>query len=220
MIAIDGDLTFIDAGRGLSEAVFSVLKPLGKLVPKGLTEAIHSAEWALIQELDEFVPYRTLLTAAIAEGAASMGIALDQTRCAAIAATVSGWPPFEEALPALQRIVRRFPLAVITNLDAEDMALRLRALRLQIDHTICAERVLCFKPEPDHWLALMHERELEPEELLVVSASPAYDLASAEDLGIPAAYIDRHGEPLPAEIAALWTISDLNRLADQLVGPS
>ncbi len=210
--------TLIDWNRGLSEALFGVLKRRGQLLPSGLVDAIHAEEWERLQELEEFVPYRHLLTNSIRDGAQSRGVSLSQAEAEEIAGSIGRWPPFVDTAAALRRLAARWPLAVLSNVDRADLELTLSSIDAPITHRVTADDVQCYKPEPDHLLALLHERELEPEELLHCSAYAQFDLAAAEDLGIPSAYIDRRGEPLPEDVTVTMKVPNLTALADRLLG--
>lgn len=212
--------TLIDSSRGLSEGLFAVLKRRGALLPSGLIDEIHAAEFELLTALEEYRGYEELLAEAIVLGAQRRGLALTPQEACEVTAALDQWPAFEDAIPALRRLTARYPIALVANLSAG--ALQSAAARLEVPraHLIDADKVLCFKPEPDHLLALLHERELEPEELLHVSAAPDRDLAAAEDLGIPTVHLARHREPLPEEITATWTVLGLQQLADGLLGDS
>lgn len=210
--------TLVDWNRGLSEALFQVLKRRGQLLPSGLIDAIHAAEWERLVELEEFIPYRQLLAASVRAGSQSRGVTLSEAEAEEVAASIGSWQPFADTAAALRRLAARWPLAVLSNVDRADLDLTLALIDVPIAHRVTAEDVQCFKPEPDHLLALLHERELEPEELLHVSAYAQFDLAAAEDLGVPSAYIDRRGEPLPEDVSVTLTVPNLTALADRLLG--
>lgn len=210
--------TLIDWNRGLSEALFGVLKRRGQLLPSGLVDAIHAEEWERLQELEEFVPYRQLLTESVRDGALSRGVSLSQAEAEEIASSIGRWPPFADTAAALRRLAARWPLAVLSNVDRADLDLTLSSIDAPITHRVTADDVQCYKPEPDHLLALLHERELEPEELLHCSSYAQFDLAAAEDLGIPSVYIDRRGEPLPEDVTVTMKVPNLTALADRLLG--
>ncbi len=69
-------------------------------------------------------------------------------------------------------------------------------------------------------MALLHEMELDEDVLLHVSSRFEEDLAAALDLGIDAAYVDRHRNPLPMDVEVKHAVPDLDKLAERLFRPA
>lgn len=216
-ISFDCYGTLVDWRRGLSAGLFQALKPTGRLLPAGAIDRILSAEWELIHEQEEFIPYSELLARAIEEGMASAGVPFEASLAQQVAAGMGSWPLFPDTVEALRRLAARWPLALLSNVDRAQLTQTELQLGIQIGHRITAEDVQCYKPEPDHLLALLHEQELEPEELLHVSAYCEYDLRTAEDLGILSAYVDRRGIEPPDDVTVTIRANDLHQLASQLL---
>ncbi len=209
--------TVIDGERGLAEAVRAATDTGDPQQLRLLAAARADAEWELIEQLEDYRPYRDVLAETLPGAAARAGITLSPEQARAIAGTLPEWPFYPDAAPALARIAARFALAFVTNLDRADWERIARRLPFPVARAVTSSDVLCYKPEADHLLALLHEMELDEEELLHVSASPQLDLATAEDLGIPGVFLDRSGEPLPEEITALATVSTMTELADWML---
>ena len=209
--------TLLDAERGLIEAVRAALGGGDAAQLRFLAAARADAELELLEALEDFRPYAELLAETLQSAAPRAGLTLSAGQARAVAATLPEWPFFDDALPALERIAARYPVAFVTNADRADWERIERRLPFRPARAVTSSDVLCFKPEADHLLALLHELELDEEELLHVSALPELDLATAEDLGIPRAYLDRFDEPLPEEITALVTVKTMTELADWML---
>lgn len=184
--------------------------------PSLLIEARAEAEWEILEQLESFVPYRQIVSQSLLEAAQRTELSLEPSQAEAIASSVGRWPPFEDSVEALSRLARRFQLAIASNVDRMDLDGSLALLKAPFARCVTAEDVKCYKPEPDHLMALLHELELDEPEILHVSAYPHYDLMTATDLGIPVAFVNRHGLPLPEDLEPDWTARDLADLARQL----
>lgn len=209
--------TLLDAERGLVEAVRAALGGGDTAQLRLLAAARADAERELLEELEEYRPYTEVLAETLRGAAPRAGMTLSAEQARAVAATLPEWPFYDDALPALERIAARHPVAFVTNADRTDWEPIARRLPFRPARAVTSSDVLCYKPEADHLLALLHELELDEEELLHVSAFPEIDLATAEDLGIPRAYLDRFDEPLPEEITALVTVKTMTELADWML---
>ena len=217
VLALDLVGTLFDRDRGLAGALAREAGIEG-LPAVGLLAARAEAEDEIRVELEEFRPYREILAESLLRAGRETGVALPPAAAARIAATIGEWPLHPDVPAALPRLASRWRLAAITDADEEDLATLLARLPAPVEHAVSAERVGCFRPEPDPLLALMHEMIVDEHEVLVVSTWPALDLEPAAALGIPAAWVDRYGVPLPDDVPVLHRAPDLGRLADRLLG--
>lgn len=206
--------TLLDAETGLVEALRRVLGGGDPQRLKLLAALRADEELERIEQLEEYLPYADLFASTLQAAAPRAGIVMTEAQAREVAGSLSEWPFFEDALAALERISTRFPIAFVTNMDRPAWERLARRIPLRIERAVTSSEVLCFLPEADHLLALLHELELDETELLHVSAHGELDLATAEDLGIPRAYLDRRGEPLPEEVSAQITVRTMTELAD------
>ncbi len=218
VLAFDVYGTLVDWDRGLREALAREAR-IGGLPAIGLLEARIAHERELEAELEEFRPYREILAESLVRAADATGLALEAAAAERIAASIAEWPLFPDVAEALPRLARRYRLAAVSNVDREDLERTLLRMPVPFAHAVPADHVGCYKPEPDHFLALMHEMVVDEHEVLAISAFPEYDLETATDLGIPAAYVDRRGRPLPEDVEVLHRVRDLAELADRLLRP-
>ncbi len=210
--------TLVDRDAGLAQALAAHAGIAHAAQQQAIVEAWHDAAWELADELEEFRPYDELLEEALVRAAARSGALLARTAARAAVATAGEWPLFPDAGPALARFAaERQPLALVSNYPraaVERVAARLNVTPRRI---VTAVDVEAYKPEPDLLLALLHELEMDEDQLLHVAAIPEFDLFTAEDLGVPAAFVDRAGEGLPEDLAVTWRGPGLDALADWLL---
>ncbi|MFK2878635.1 HAD family hydrolase [Rhodanobacter hydrolyticus] len=126
--------------------------------------------------------------------------------------TVQLWP---DSLPALQYLAARWPLASLTNGNADLVRTGVQA---HFAHHVCSRDVGAAKPDPRIFLAAASRFGVASHEVLHVGDDPELDVVGARRAGLRAAWINRHGETWPAELgeAPELSFADLRELADWL----
>ena len=125
---------------------------------------------------------------------------------------------YADSLPALERLAARFPLAAITNGNADLDAIGLsRYFRFSLRASDFGEA----KPAPAIFHAACAKLGLSPSEVLHVGDDPALDVVGAHQAGLHSAWLNRNGVawaslPEAAEARADFVVRDLAELADQI----
>ncbi|MEO7068319.1 MAG: HAD family hydrolase [Rhodanobacter sp.] len=122
---------------------------------------------------------------------------------------------FPDSLPALQRIAAQWPLASLTNGNAD---LQLIGIHTHFSCHICARDTGAAKPDPRIFLAAATQLGVAPADILHVGDDPAMDVAGAHAAGLRAAWINRRGEAWPSALgpAPELDLPNLGALADWL----
>lgn len=122
---------------------------------------------------------------------------------------------YPDALPALLRITARWPLASLTNGNAD---LQRIGLHTHFVHHVCARDSGMAKPDPRIFLVAAERLGVAPGQILHVGDDPLMDVAGARDAGLRTAWINRHREAWPASLGAPpeLDLADLGALADWL----
>jgi putative hydrolase of the HAD superfamily len=122
---------------------------------------------------------------------------------------------YPDSLPALQRITARWPLASLTNGNADLQRIGIHA---HFAHHVCARDSGVAKPDPRIFLAAAERLGVAPEQILHVGDDPAMDMAGARDAGLRTAWINREGLPWAAELGQPpeLDLRDMTALADWL----
>lgn len=123
--------------------------------------------------------------------------------------------PWPDSLPALERLAARWPLASLTNGNAD---LARTGVQAHFAHHVCSRDVGAAKPDPRIFLAAASRLGVAAHEVLHVGDDPALDVAGARRAGLRAAWINRHGAAWPAALgeAPELAFGDLGELADWL----
>lgn len=102
--------------------------------------------------------------------------------------------PFDDVVPALEALGRRFLLASFSNGNAD---LRRIAIGAHFRVSLNAESVGHPKPRPEAFAALAGALGLAPRELLYVGDDPVIDVVGARDAGLRSAWMNRRGHDWP-----------------------
>jgi putative hydrolase of the HAD superfamily len=122
---------------------------------------------------------------------------------------------YPDSLPALERITAHWPLASLTNGNAD---LQRIGIHTHFTRHICARDSGVAKPDPRIFLAAAEQLGVAPAQILHVGDDPAMDMVGARDAGLRTAWINRAGEPWPSELgpAPELDLRDMTALADWL----
>lgn len=122
---------------------------------------------------------------------------------------------YPDSLPALQRITARWPVASLTNGNAD---LERIGIHSHFVHHVSARDHGMAKPDPRIFQAAADLLGVRPEQILHVGDDPHMDVAGARDAGLHTAWINRERQPWPQEFGAEpeLDLPDMAALADWL----
>jgi 2-haloalkanoic acid dehalogenase type II len=125
---------------------------------------------------------------------------------------------YPDALPALERMRAAWPVASLTNGNAD---LERIGLHLHFAHRISARDVGAAKPDARIFLAAAEKLGIAPENILHVGDDPELDVVGARDAGMRTAWINRAGHPWPGTLGAApdLDLRDLAALVEWLERP-
>ena len=122
---------------------------------------------------------------------------------------------YEDSLPALKRMAARWPLASLTNGNAD---LERVGIHTHFNHHISARNTGAAKPDPQIFLAAAEQLGVAPENILHIGDDAALDVVGAREAGLHTAWINRARTPWPTELgdAPDLDLPDMAALADWL----
>jgi putative hydrolase of the HAD superfamily len=122
---------------------------------------------------------------------------------------------YPDSLAALTRIAARWPLASLTNGNAD---LQRIGIGQHFRHQVCAREHGVAKPDPRIFLAAADLLGVAPAEVLHVGDDPAMDICGARDAGLRTAWINREDRPWPTGMGPPpeLDLPDMAALADWL----
>jgi len=122
---------------------------------------------------------------------------------------------YPDSLSALARLAARWPLASLTNGNAD---LQRIGIRQHFAHHVCARDTGAAKPAAQIFLAAAARLGVPPAAILHVGDDPLMDMVGARDAGLRTAWINRAGKPWPTVLGPPpeLDLRDLSALADWL----
>jgi 2-haloacid dehalogenase/putative hydrolase of the HAD superfamily len=207
--------TLIDWENGISDAFLRAAREDG--VELRRDEVLRA--YALVEpvvERERFRLYRDVLAETAARVARALGWPLAFERAAFLAESLPHWKPFADTNPALERLLDAgYRLGILSNVDDDLIRATRRHFTVDFDLVITAQQVHSYKPGPAHFLAA-RERLGSDARWLHAAQSNFHDIVPANALGIPTAWVNRHGDTaLPGGIPT-HEVRDLAGLADVL----
>jgi 2-haloalkanoic acid dehalogenase type II len=134
-----------------------------------------------------------------------------------LADSLPGWPPFPDTNPALERLAHSgFSLGILSNIDDDLLEGTRRHFTVPFDCIVTAQQVGSYKPAPNHFREA--RRRIGDRRWLHAAQSYFHDVAPAQALGIPVAWVNRKGEEPAGAARPDFEVRDLAELADLLCG--
>ena len=120
---------------------------------------------------------------------------------------------FPDALPALEKLAELFPIASVSNGNAD---LSRIGIRHHFTVTIAARDHGVAKPHRDLFLTACQALGCEPSDVLHIGDHPEYDVLGAANAGMQTIWLNRRGDSWPHERKADAEASDLNEVLELL----
>jgi 2-haloacid dehalogenase len=161
-------------------------------------------------------PYREIGHRAVSYTLERAGIAYDEAEVRMLVAAIERLRPFPEVPAALERLARRFRLAILSNGDRDMLEASRPSIDFPFEATISVQEAACFKPHRLTYETACRILDVAPIEVMHV-ANHAFDCIGAKAAGMRAAFIDRRARPFgqtPHEPDL--TVVSMTELADLL----
>jgi 2-haloalkanoic acid dehalogenase type II len=214
VITFDCYGTLVDWEAGIRAAFATLARQSGVQVD---TLAALAAYQVIEPEVQAgaFMPYHAVLAETARRAAVELNWPMDDRTAAQFAASLPTWPPFADTNPALERLAAHYRLGILSNVDDELLAATLAQFSVPFQIIVTAEQVQAYKPSHAHFLAA--RERIGALRWLHIAQSHFYDIAPAGDLGLPAVWVNRKGETLPAGgTTPLTEVRDLHALTTWL----
>ena len=192
VITFDCYGTLIDWEGGISDAFLRAASEDGVTLQRD--EVLRA--YALIEpvvERERFRLYRDVLAETATRVAHALGWPLAFERATFLAESLPHWKPFPDTNPALERLRDAgHRLGILSNVDDDLIRATRRHFTVDFDPVITAQQVRSYKPGHAHFLTA--RERLGDARWLHAAQSNFHDVVPANALGIPTAWVNRHGE--------------------------
>jgi len=189
-ISFDCYGTLIDWEAGILPTLQSVLAAHGsKLANTTLLELY--GEFEASAEEPPYRSYRDVLDTVVRQFGQRLGFHPSDSEVRSLQQSVPAWPPFSDTVEALQRLKRRYKLAIISNIDDDLFAETRKHLRVEFDCVITAQQAKSYKPSENNFQLALKTMGIAPENLLHAAQSVYHDVVPARALGIASVWVNR-----------------------------
>lgn len=202
--------TLIDWDRGIGDVLARLW---GEHRRSWLLALYHEVEPLIQAGPGGSLPYRQVLTEALARVAAAGEAELPPAEANALAVSLPRWSAFPEAAGALREArARGWRLAILSNTDRDYIAASIATIGVPFDEVVAASEIGSYKPAHGHWQAFAERTGASREHHVHVGASLYHDAVPAAELGLPMVWINRLGEvatvPVARELPTLAGLAD------------
>lgn len=209
--------TLVDWEGGIAAAFLAAAAAEGLRLERAAVLAAY-AELEPRVQAGTYRRYRDVLAETARLVAGRLGWALAPERTGFLGESLPRWPPFPDTNPALARLAAAgYRLGILSNVDDDLIAETRKHFTVPFDLVVTAQQVSAYKPAPDHFLEA--RRRLGGARWLHAAQSYFHDVVPARALGIPAAWVNRKGEPPSGPARPDRELRTLTELADWLAAP-
>ncbi len=181
-------------------------------------DALHSErevlEYALLE--GPYRPYGELLGDSLCQAAAQQGRRVSPEERVAFVESMGHWGAFPDSAVALGDLTKRFRLAILSNVESAILRQSIAGFPVQFDTLVTAEGVRSYKPAAVHFEVALERLALGSEAVLHVAGSLYHDIRPALEAGWRVVWINRRGDPIPADLDRRWVFEDLASLTHAL----
>jgi 2-haloacid dehalogenase len=190
LITFDCYGTLIDWETG----IFSVLKPVlathGKSIPGAELLELYG-EFEAEAEAGEYQNYREVLRSVVRSFGRRLQFTPTVDEVEALANSVRNWRPWSDTADALQRLSRRYRLAIISNIDDDLFQITRRYLGVDFACVTTAQQARCYKPGRKIFELALEKSKVAPARILHVGQSVYHDVLPAQSLGLATVWVNR-----------------------------
>lgn len=134
-----------------------------------------------------------------------------------LADSLPSWKPFPDSNPALERLRHAgIRLGILSNVDDDLIAATRKHFTVDFEVIVTAQQVRSYKPGHAHFIEA--RKRIGNSTWLHAAQSNFHDIVPTNALGIPNAWINRHGERARPGGRPTYEFRDLTELADAMAG--
>lgn len=206
--------TLIDWQSGIADAFLRAARADGVELQRDEVLRAYAAIERVVEQ-ERYRRYRDVLTESATRVARSLGWPLAYERATFLISSLGSWQPFPDTNAALQRLRDAgYQLGILSNVDDDLLAATRKHFTVGFDLLITAEQVKSYKPAPGHFVAA--QERIGNLRWLHAAQSNFHDVVPMNAMGVPTAWVNRHGASALTGGVPTYEVRDLNALADLL----
>lgn len=189
-ISFDCYGTLIDWESGLLPVLRSIVTAHGHDLTDATLLELYG-QFEADAEHGSYQSYRAVLESVVLKLGERCGFVPTSTERSALHESIPGWRPFPDTVEALQRLQRRYRLAVISNIDDDLFAATRKHLGVEFAVVVTAQQARSYKPSINNFQMAIQRMGIAPDRLLHAAQSVFHDVVPAQTLGLKTAWVNR-----------------------------
>ncbi|MBI1739267.1 MAG: haloacid dehalogenase type II [Acidobacteriales bacterium] len=189
-ISFDCYGTLIDWESGLLPAIRGLLTAHGPGLPDAAILELYG-EFEAQAEAGPYQSYRNVLESVVRQFGERCGFRPSPAELRSLHESVPSWPPFTDTVAALQKLQKRYRVAVISNIDDDLFAETRKRLGVEFAGVITAQQARSYKPSANNFQLALRTLGISPERLLHAAQSVYHDVIPAQALGVSTVWVNR-----------------------------
>jgi len=203
----------VDWEAGITGFLDEVLREKG--TKANIAEVVRTREDIDFQMVQgSYRPYKEILRLSLKETFNRFQVAYNDQDGERLIQSVPTWPVFQETRPALERLAKKCPLAIISNIDKDIIEKTKASIGVPFAVTVTAQEAGAYKPTLTPFQLALKKLASKATNILHVSSGFRYDIPPARKLGFKTVWVNRKSERAPSNERADHEFRDLNELAD------
>jgi len=215
--------TLIDWETGILAALKPILRAHSVTISDAEVLELYG-EFEAQSESGPYRNYREVLASVVKQFGERYGFVPRAEEVQALGNGLPCWQPWPDTVDALEKLARRFKLAIISNVDDDLFSETRRLLPVDFAHVFTAQQAQCYKPGLKIFQHAIAGIGSSPDRILHVGQSLYHDVQPAQGLGLSTAWVNRPsarknvGAVKKADAVPDLKISDLRTLSKMLLG--
>lgn len=156
--------------------------------------AAFEAQERKLQTAPDFKVLHVVLRESLAAALASQGLDPAEADGERVMQAVREARPFDDVVPALERLRRKYKTAILSNSERAVMEHNVARIGVPFDKVVLAEEVGAYKPAPRMFEALLDRCGCTKDEIVHVAQGFYHDIMPGHALGIRRVWINRNGQ--------------------------
>jgi len=189
-ISFDCYGTLIEWEAGILPVLRALLASHNRSIPDSAILELYG-EFEARAESGPYRSYRGVLDSVVNAFAERLGFHPSPSEIGSLHESVTKWPPFADTVASLQRLKKKYKLAIISNIDNDLFAETRKLLGVEFDAVITAERARSYKPSLHNFELALQMLGIAREHLLHAGQSIYHDVLPAQSLGIATVWVNR-----------------------------
>ena len=142
-------------------------------------------------EKGKYIEYKDVLRKSMKEISKKFGFTPSAKESECLVNSLKNWKPFPDTVTALQKLKKRFKLAVISNVDDDLFAFSAKHLKVKFNFIITAKQVKSYKPSSNNFKFAIKKIGVPTENILHVAQSIYHDVIPAKKVGLSTVWVNR-----------------------------